>query len=132
MDWSSAVSRLLGYAILLGAFGLKVPQMLQIVQSGSVEGLSELAFYTEIPLSTTAVVYNYLRGNPFISYGETFIILVQNLILVGMLWTYSIPIPKVGTIIIVLCIFMGVAVCSFYLPYNLQVLNPPKTWSPTS
>ena len=84
-------------------------------------GLSEMSFYTEVPLVTTHVVYNYLQANPFRSYGETCIILVQNLILVALLWYYMKPKPSVGKITSVILTFASVAFISFYLPAEYQV-----------
>jgi uncharacterized protein with PQ loop repeat len=92
-------------AILAGSVLLKLPQILSIYNSKDVEGLVPSSFYSEVvsmcclcwmstvqtnlsllifsqPLVTTNIVYNYLQGNPFSSYGENVFILVQNLILV--------------------------------------------------
>lgn len=132
MDFSSAnvkelkslLSGVLGYAILAGSFLLKVPQIRNICASASVEGLSEMSFYTEVPLVTTHVVYNYLQANPFRSYGETCIILVQNLILVALLWYYIKPKPSVGKITSVILTFVSVAFISFYLPAEYQYILP--------
>ena len=80
-----------------------------------------MSFYTEVPLVTTHVVYNYLQKNPFRSYGETCIILVQNIILVGLLWTYSKPTPSLVKILTVVAVFASVAIVSFNLPAEYQV-----------
>ena len=79
-----------------------------------------MSFYTEVPLVTTHVVYNYLQKNPFRSYGETCIILVQNIILVGLLWTYSKPTPSLVKILTVVAVFASVAIVSFNLPAEYQ------------
>lgn len=102
----SLVSSLLGFVIPLGALGLKLPQVrcardarfmniihspqiFAILSSGNVEGLSALAMYNEVPLVLTSVAYNVLRGNPFSTYGENVFILIQNVMLVLLLWKYT-------------------------------------------
>ena len=80
-----------------------------------------MSFYTEVPLVTTHVMYNYLQGNPFRSYGETCIILAQNIILVGLLWLYSKPRPSVAKMLSVATVFASVALISYSLPAEYQV-----------
>lgn len=92
-----------------------------------IKGLSPSAFYTEVPLSITSIVYNYLQGNPFISYGETCIISVQNVLLVLLLWMYMKPAPSLKTILTVILVFIAVACISFNLPVELQYLLPLAT-----
>lgn len=124
LDVKALLSSVLGYGILLGAFGLKIPQIMNIINSGSVEGLSEMAFYTEVPLVTTNIVYNYLKANPFRSYGETCIILVQNLILVGLLWSHSKQKPSYVKMMTVLLVFVCVTLISLHIPQEFQYVLP--------
>lgn len=42
------ISKLIGYLIIAGAFILKVPQILKILKSKSVAGLSKYMFYIEV------------------------------------------------------------------------------------
>lgn len=44
------VSKLLGLAMIAGSVLLKVPQIQNIVSSGSVEGLAPMSFYSEVCL----------------------------------------------------------------------------------
>jgi PQ loop repeat len=118
------VSKILGVAILVGAIGLKFPQILSIYSTGDVEGLSATSFYSEVPLVTTSVVYNYLQGNPFSSYGESVFILLQNIILVFLLWAYMKNKPSMGHMIGVLAMFTIVAVGSVSLPKSVQFVLP--------
>lgn len=89
-----------------------------------MKGLSPAAFYTEVPVTLTAVMYNFLQENPFTSYGEMVIITVQNLILVLLLWTYMKPPASMGTIAAVLGAFIGIAVACLYTPSEWQFLIP--------
>jgi mannose-P-dolichol utilization defect protein 1 len=127
------IAKLLGLAILGGSVALKLPQIWNIVSTKDVFGLSPLAFYSEVPLFAVSVVYNLRQGNPFTSYGENCTILVQNIILVVLLWTYSKPPPRSATMIqVVMCgLFLIVAICMVpdkYL-FVLPLLNLPLSLS---
>lgn len=121
------ISKCLGLLILLGSFALKLPQIINIITKKNVIGLSANAFYTEVPLSITTIVYNYLQNNPFTSYGETCIISIQNMILVVLLWMYMIPTPSITTIISILLMFLMVTIVSLSLPNDYQYLLPLTT-----
>ena len=118
------VSKLLGILILVGAVGLKLPQIIGIYQTMDVEGLSPTSFYSEVPLVMSNVAYNYLQGNPFSSYGENVFILIQNLILVMLLWAYMKQKPTVNHMITILAFFVAVGVGSVHLPQKYQYLLP--------
>lgn len=120
-------AKLIGTAILVGAFALKLPQIYNIYTTGDVVGLSAGAFYSEVPLSTVSVVYNILQGNPFTSFGEGCIILVQNVILVFLLWSFTKPAPTVGHRVSVLASFVLVTAAAYYLPKEFQYVLPLST-----
>ena len=123
---SYLISKTLGVLILAGSVLLKLPQIINIYGTKDVEGLSPISFYTEVPLVITNVVYNVLQGNPFSSYGENVFILVQNLILVFMLWTYmnQKSKPSVVTMIGILAFFATVAFGGLQLPPSLWSILP--------
>lgn len=128
------IAKLLGYAILLGSLALKLPQILNIVMTKDVEGLSEIAFYSEVPMGITTVMYNYRQGNPFSSYGETVAILIQNIILVYLLWGFMKPPASAQTKLGVIACFVGVGfACNTMRPeilYLLPLSNLPiMIWS---
>ena len=120
-------AKLVGTLILVGAFALKIPQIYNLYSTKDVVGLSAGAFYSEVPLSMVSVIYNILQGNPFTSYGEGCIIMIQNIILVFLLWAYMKPSPTMGTITTVLGLFISVAIGSFYLPIEYQYILPLST-----
>ena len=123
---SFLISKTLGVLILAGSVLLKLPQIINIYGTKDVEGLSPTSFYTEVPLVITNVVYNVLQGNPFSTYGENVFILVQNLVLVFMLWTYMSreSKPSVVTMIGILTFFAAVAFGSLQLPQSMWSLLP--------
>lgn len=121
------LAKLIGTAILVGAVALKLPQIYNIYTTGDVVGLSAGAFYSEVPLSTVSVVYNILQGNPFTSFGEGCVILVQNVVLVFLLWSFTKPAPSWNHRISVLFTFVAVTVAAYYLPTEYQYLLPLST-----
>lgn len=125
------ISKLLGMAILAGSFALKLPQIYNIVSTGNVEGLAPMSFYSEVPLFAASAIYNYRQGNEITTYGESVIILVQNIILVLMLWQYTKPSPSIGTMIGVSTCLSGAIAAMFIVPqeylFVLPLLNLPLT-----
>ena len=122
--FKSYLAKVLGYLILLGSFALKLPQIVNIISTSKVDGLSPASFYGEVPLTITTVAYNVLKNNPFSSYGETCVILVQNIILVVLLWIYMKPSPTVVTVLSITTLFAFVALVSFNLSAEYQYLLP--------
>lgn len=120
------VSKLLGYAIITGAFALKVPQILNILAAKDATGLSPSAFYMETVAFAATVAYNLLQANPFSTYGEAVIILVQNVALVILLWVYmdAEERPSAATRAVLSLGFVGLLVGMFALPPELQTLLP--------
>eukprot|EP01038_Epipyxis_sp_PR26KG_P010237 gene10237-13770_t len=118
------LSKLLGYSILLGSIALKLPQIINIIVSKDVVGISPISFYGEVPLATTTVVYNILKNNPFSSYGESVMVLIQNLVLVFLLWTFSKPAVLLQTRLSVLLGFVVIAIISYFIPPSFQFLLP--------
>ena len=76
------VSKGLGIAIIAGSFGLKIPQILTILKDRSVSGLEPAAFYLDVISFLATCCYNFLNGYPLTGWGESLVILVQNIFLV--------------------------------------------------
>jgi mannose-P-dolichol utilization defect protein 1 len=83
------VSKVLSTAIIAGAFGVKFPQILKIVRAKRVDGISESAFYLEVLSLTLASAYSFHSRQPFSTYGENVVILVQCCIQVVLLWKFT-------------------------------------------
>jgi len=82
------ISKGLGYAIIVGALILKVPQIKNILSSGSVEGLATGTFYADVLTFFVGSLYSFKQGYPISTYGEELVILTQNLALVLLMWKY--------------------------------------------
>lgn len=79
----------LSLGIISGSALVKLPQLLKILLSQSVLGLSLAGQVLELLASTIAFVYNFRAGNPFMVYGETVFGSVQNALLVLMIGFYG-------------------------------------------
>eukprot|EP00301_Raphidiophrys_heterophryoidea_P023981 c7646_g1_i1.p1 GENE.c7646_g1_i1~~c7646_g1_i1.p1 ORF type:complete len:311 (-),score=68.72 c7646_g1_i1:194-1084(-) len=111
------ISKGLGYAIVVGSGILKLPQIQKILASGSVKGLSSTMFYTESLAQLLHVCYNVLLAYPFSVFGESVIILVQNFVIIGMIWKLAKPsysILHMGSVVAIAAVSVGV--CLFSLP----------------
>jgi mannose-P-dolichol utilization defect protein 1 len=83
------ISKLLGYAIILVSLNFKVPQIRNMLNSKSAEGLSGFSMYVETFIFLLTILYNIHYGNPLSTYGENIIILSQNLIILFLFWKYT-------------------------------------------
>eukprot|EP00798_Chlamydomonas_sp_ICE-L_P000878 gene878-5708_t len=83
------ISKLLGYGILAGSLGVKVPQVKNILQNKSAEGLSALSAELELIGLAIHASYGYLKGLAFNTYGEVVIVGVQSAFILGLIYHYS-------------------------------------------
>mmetsp|Transcript_16051 Transcript_16051/g.18771 ORF Transcript_16051/g.18771 Transcript_16051/m.18771 type:complete len:303 (-) Transcript_16051:697-1605(-) len=82
------ISKVAGYGIVILSSILKVPVIVNIIQSGCVTGLSISSIYIETSMYMTIFAYNYFIESPISTYGETLVIMFQNFILCVLLWKY--------------------------------------------
>jgi mannose-P-dolichol utilization defect 1 len=84
-SWSFAT--LVGYLLTCAACAYKLPLIRNILKARSTVGLSVVGMYLEISGHIASVAYNYSRGNPFSSYGDTFVTTLQEVVIIlCMLW----------------------------------------------
>lgn len=67
----------------------QAPQIARVWKAKSLVGLSPASIYADVFLFATSVIYHVLKHNPFRAYGESVVVLVQTLVMVGLLWTYG-------------------------------------------
>lgn len=79
----------LSVGIIGGSALVKLPQLFKILLNQSVSGLNLIGQVLELVASTVAFVYNFRAGNPFMVYGETVFVSVQNALLVLMIGFYG-------------------------------------------
>jgi mannose-P-dolichol utilization defect 1 len=93
---SLAVSKALGIVIISAASIVKVPQIIKLVRSKSAEGLSILSYILETASFLITLAYNIRQGNPFSTYGEVSLILVQDVLISVLIFVYSGKTPLAG------------------------------------
>jgi len=92
------ISRSLSLGIICGACILKVPQILKILRAKGtgpqkVAGINKLSLLGELLCFAIIIAFNRSKAFPFSTYGETFFIALQNLIIVFLIDWYSNPEP---------------------------------------
>jgi mannose-P-dolichol utilization defect protein 1 len=123
------LSPLLGMVITFAAIFLQAPQIYACYTAKSCKGLAPASLYASSlsPLSFT--IYSIRKGNAIHSWLENLILMVQNIVLVIMLWNYASPsIPRNTIYSICACFPLLVAMC-FSIPdeyeYILPLMNIP-------
>jgi mannose-P-dolichol utilization defect protein 1 len=84
-----AVSKALGIGIVGASSIVKVPQIVKLVQSQSASGVSFLSYLLETSSYLISLAYNYRNAFPFSTYGETALVLGQNVIITVLVLNYS-------------------------------------------
>ena len=79
----------LGYGIVAGAAGLKIPQIRSVLRSRSAEGLNFSSFELENIAFSIHTAYGFVLGLPFSAFGEAVIILLQNTFLLACIYYYA-------------------------------------------
>ncbi|CBX95131.1 hypothetical protein IAQ61_009762 [Plenodomus lingam] len=84
-----AISKGLGIGIIGASSIVKIPQLLKLLNSQSAEGMSFLSYLLESSAYLISLSYNVRHGFPFSTYGETALILVQNIAIATLVLKYS-------------------------------------------
>jgi len=83
------LSKFLGFAIILGSVGLKVPQIIKILNAKSAQGLALSSVLLELIGYLFTMAYSFRKGFPFSTYGETTFISIQNLVILVLIFWYG-------------------------------------------
>ncbi|KAJ0104157.1 hypothetical protein J7T55_000508 [Diaporthe amygdali] len=84
-----AVSKALGVGIVGASAVVKVPQIINLARSRSASGISFLSYLLETSSYLISLAYNVRNGFPFSTYGETALILGQNIVITVLVLNYS-------------------------------------------
>lgn len=84
-----ALRKGLSLGIICGSALVKLPQILKVLLNQSARGLSMLSQLLELLASSVAFAYNFRAGNPFMVYGETVFVSIQNALLVLLVGFYG-------------------------------------------
>lgn len=102
----------MGYGIVAGASLLKLPQILGVLRSGSAAGLNLASFELENIGYSIHTAYGFILGLPFSAYGEAVIILLQNTLLLSIIYHYARAPLWRGVLMIILTAYGGYFVLS--------------------
>lgn len=83
------ISKGIGFGLIAFSCILKVPQLIQIVLHKSGKGLSTSSLFMEICANVLAYAYHRQKGFPFSTFGETIIILIQNVLIAFFVTHFS-------------------------------------------
>ena len=84
------ISKGLSIGIVLFSFTSKLPQILYMYKSKEIKGLSYLSIYLDVFSFLCSALYPFHKGYSFLTYGESVIILLENLLIFFMAWKYDI------------------------------------------
>ncbi|KAI8889368.1 mannose-P-dolichol utilization defect 1 protein [Backusella circina FSU 941] len=112
-----SMSKAIGIAMILGGSIVKIPQILTIVRNQSAEGLSLVSYVLETLSYSITTSYNLRQHNPFSTFGEIMLILIQNVIITMLIFYFS---GKQGMMAVSL---VGVATVLYCL--NNSAIVPP-------
>ncbi|CAM9323455.1 unnamed protein product, partial [Hapterophycus canaliculatus] len=117
------VAKLLGYLLILGSLTVKAPQISKIIAAKSVDGLAPSSIYSDLVIYIVNAVYHIVSGSPFSAYGEIMTILVQNVVIVVLLWWYMKDRPSTLGIAGLIAAFLATAVgCAMLQAEHLALL----------
>ncbi|KAI0144592.1 mannose-P-dolichol utilization defect 1 protein [Xylariaceae sp. FL1272] len=103
-----AVSKGLGIGIIAASSIVKVPQILKLVNSQSSDGISFLSYLLETTSYLITLAYNWRNGFPFSTFGETALILGQNVVICILVLRYAGRAPAAALFVAVLAAAFGV------------------------
>ena len=86
---SLAISKALGIAIVAAAAFVKVPQILKLVRAQSAASVSFGSYALETVSFLITLAYNVRSGWPFGTYGETALILVQDVVISALVLHFT-------------------------------------------
>lgn len=87
----SSIRKGLGYGIIAGSTVVKLPQVIKIVQTASVAGLSAMSSYMELVSNLLTTVWHIWYGSSFDKYGETVIVSFGTMAVIACIWYYAFP-----------------------------------------
>ncbi|KAG0173527.1 hypothetical protein DFQ28_008201 [Apophysomyces sp. BC1034] len=103
-----AISKGLGFGIVLGGCIVKIPQILTILRNKSAEGLSMSSYLMETFSYAITLAYNLRQGNPFSTFGEVLFIMLQNIVIMMLILLFG---RQYRAIFFTLFNFVGLLYC---------------------
>jgi len=109
------LSKLLGYAILVGSLMVKVPQIGKIYFNQSGEGVSVIAESIMLAAIFGSMAYGYTSGFPLSSYGDSFSLFFQTILIILLVLYYKRR-YRLAIIYLLLCVVLTVLMYRKLIP----------------
>eukprot|EP01137_Pigoraptor_chileana_P034493 Opistho-2@27135 len=100
----TAASKILGLSVILMCLVMKLPQVLRIWGRKSAEGISTISLLLELTSYSINLAYAFRHGYPFTTYGETFFLTIQDIILVLLVFKYN---RNIGALFVLVSVAYG-------------------------
>jgi mannose-P-dolichol utilization defect protein 1 len=84
-----ALSKGLGYGMILGGSLVKLPQILKVTAAQSAQGLSIASVCLDLTAVTATTAYNYSAQYPFSAWGEGVFLMVETALILALALHYS-------------------------------------------
>mmetsp|Transcript_5074 Transcript_5074/g.5996 ORF Transcript_5074/g.5996 Transcript_5074/m.5996 type:complete len:142 (-) Transcript_5074:268-693(-) len=94
--------KIIGYSIILLTMFNNVPQIVKIIKSKSVDGLLQSMFVLNMAINVNRSLYFYHAELNISLYGESILIVAQNVIIILLMWKYDPTITLTSKILICL------------------------------
>jgi len=92
------ISKTLGYGIVAGSAGVKVPQLLAIHRARSVGGLAGSSILIELAACASSFAYFMALDYPFSVWGENFFLFFGQVVMAAMYFHYSSGVMSLSSI----------------------------------
>jgi len=102
-----SISKLLSFGIIGGSLLYKAPQIIKILNAGSVEGLSLSSYYFQLMMVLITIGYNLHLHAPISTYAENISVMVQTAIIIVLYWKFS-PKTTLGCVLGSIGLFSGI------------------------
>ncbi|XP_017766514.1 PREDICTED: mannose-P-dolichol utilization defect 1 protein homolog [Eufriesea mexicana] len=87
--FKSTLSTALGFGIIIGSLLVKVPQIIKILKSKSVEGINVYSVLLDLFSITSMVSYSFVSGFPFSAWGDGVFLGLQTLAIAILIMHFS-------------------------------------------
>ena len=84
------LSKSVGYAIVAGSAGVKLPQLLAIGRAKSVKGLAGSSIVIELAATVSSFAYFMALGYPFSTWGENFFLFFGQAVMAAMYFHFTV------------------------------------------
>lgn len=126
--FKSLLSTALSCVLIAGSLGVKVPQILKILNGKSAEGLNLFSIFLDLFAITFNLSYSFVKGFPFTAWGDVSFLALQTVIIACLVLTYNGGITKAFvflTVYATICYVLMGGTAPIEFLWSMQGLNIP-------